>query len=58
VAIVDCKRWAKPVDVADVGAFPDLVEDVGADVGLADLDAAAAQRRSAEPRRPEESGCR
>jgi hypothetical protein len=32
--IVDCKRWAKPVDVTDVGTFLDLVEDVGADVGL------------------------
>ena len=32
--LVDCKRWAKPVDVGDVGAFLDLVEDVGADVGL------------------------
>ncbi len=34
IVVVDCKRWAKPVDVADVGAFLDLVEDVGADVGL------------------------
>ncbi len=32
--VVDCKRWAKPVDVTDVGTFLDLVEDVGADVGL------------------------
>lgn len=32
--IADCKRWGKPVDVADAGSFVDLVEDVGADVGL------------------------
>jgi len=32
--IVDCKRYAKPIDVNHVGAFVALVEDVGADVGL------------------------
>jgi Restriction endonuclease len=32
--IVDCKRWGKPVEIADAGTFIDLVEDVGADVGL------------------------
>lgn len=34
VMAVDCKRWKTPLDVADVGAFLDLVEDVAADVGL------------------------
>ena len=46
--IVDCKRWGKPVDVADAGAFLDLVEDVRADFGLlvttAGASAAARQR--------------
>jgi len=32
--VVDCKRWGKRLDVADLGTFLDLVEDVGADVGL------------------------
>jgi hypothetical protein len=32
--IADCKRWGKPVDVADAGTFVDLVEDVRADFGL------------------------
>lgn len=32
--IADCKRWGKPVDVVDAGAFVDLVEDVGAEIGL------------------------
>lgn len=32
--VVDCKRWARRIDVADVGAFIDLVNDVRADVGL------------------------
>lgn len=32
--VVDCKRWRTKVDVADVGGFVDLVEDVGAEVGL------------------------
>jgi hypothetical protein len=32
--IIDCKRWGEPADVADAGKFVDLVEDVGADVGL------------------------
>jgi hypothetical protein len=32
--IVDCKRWGKPIDVADAGTFLDMVEDVGADLGL------------------------
>lgn len=32
--VVDCKRWASVVDVADVGSFIDMVEDVGADFGL------------------------
>lgn len=34
VVVVDCKRWAANVDVADVGSFIDLVRDVGADGGL------------------------
>jgi Restriction endonuclease len=53
VAIVDCKRWTKPVDVADVGAFLDLVEDVGADVGLlvsTQGGSTAAHRRATEAR--------
>jgi Restriction endonuclease len=33
-AIVDCKRWGKPIDVSDIGSFIDLVDDVRADVGL------------------------
>jgi DNA-binding PadR family transcriptional regulator len=32
--IVDCKRWGKPIDVADAGTFLDMVEDVGAELGL------------------------
>jgi|NGEPerStandDraft_6_1074524.scaffolds.fasta_scaffold54703_1 hypothetical protein len=32
--VVDCKRWAKRLDVADVGSFLSVVEDVGADQGL------------------------
>lgn len=32
--VVDCKRWARPVDVADVEAFVGLVADVDADGGL------------------------
>jgi len=32
--VIDCKRWASNIDVADVGAFIDLVKDVGADSGL------------------------
>lgn len=32
--IVDCKRYAKPVNVNHVGTFLGLVEDVGADAGL------------------------
>jgi len=31
---VDCKCWKAKVDVADVGTFLDLLEDVGADLGL------------------------
>lgn len=34
VLIVDAKRWGKPLDVADVGNFLSLVDDVGADQGL------------------------
>ena len=30
---VDCKDWQKPVDIGDVGAFADLVEDVRANKG-------------------------
>ena len=50
VAIVDCKRWANPVDIADVGASLDLVKDVGADVGLVSTrgGSTAAQRRAKE----------
>lgn len=32
--VVDCKRYAKPVDVNNVGMFVGLVEDVCADIGL------------------------
>ena len=32
--VVDCKRWGRPVNVVHAGAFLDLVEDVGADIGL------------------------
>jgi hypothetical protein len=32
--IIDCKRWGTKVDVNDVGAFIDMVKDVGADGGL------------------------
>lgn len=31
--IIDCKDWKKPVDIADVGAFIDMVEDVEANKG-------------------------
>ena len=31
--IIDCKDWKKPVDIADVGAFVDMVEDVEANKG-------------------------
>jgi Restriction endonuclease len=30
--VVDCKRYAKSIDVNHVGAFVGLVEDVGADL--------------------------
>ena len=30
---IDCKNWRRPVDIADVGAFADLVEDVRANKG-------------------------
>ena len=32
--IVDCKKWKSKIDVADMGSFIGLVEDVGADFGL------------------------
>ncbi len=32
--VVDCKRYAKALDVNHVGTFVGLVEDVGADIGL------------------------
>jgi len=32
--IVDCKRWKKPIDVADVDAFLGMVADVRADAGM------------------------
>lgn len=32
--VVDCKRYAKRLDVNNVGAFVGLVEDVGAEIGL------------------------
>lgn len=32
--IVDCKRWKKRIDVADVDAFLGMVEDVKADAGM------------------------
>jgi hypothetical protein len=32
--IVDCKRWGKRIDVADVDAFIGMVEDVKADAGM------------------------
>lgn len=32
--VVDCKRWASKIDVADVGSFIDLVKDAQADSGL------------------------
>lgn len=34
VMVVDCKRWRSKLDVADVGSFLDLLEDVGASSGL------------------------
>ncbi len=33
LVIIDCKDWSKPVDIADVGAFIDMVEDVSANKG-------------------------
>lgn len=33
LAIIDCKDWSKPVDIADVGSFIDMVEDVSANKG-------------------------
>jgi len=33
LAIIDCKDWSKPVDIADVGSFADLVEDVSSNKG-------------------------
>jgi hypothetical protein len=32
--VVDCKRWANKIDVADVGSFIDLAKDAQADSGL------------------------
>jgi Restriction endonuclease len=46
--IVDCKLWSTPVDVADVGTFLDLVEDVGADFGV--LVTSAGYSRAAQTR--------
>ncbi len=31
--IIDCKDWKAPVDIADVGTFIDMVEDVEANKG-------------------------
>jgi len=33
LVVMDCKNWKKPVDINDVGAFCDQVEDVGANKG-------------------------
>jgi hypothetical protein len=33
LVIVDCKDWKNPIDIADVGQFIDMVEDVGANKG-------------------------
>ncbi len=33
LVVMDCKDWKKPVDIGDVGAFCDQVEDVGANKG-------------------------
>lgn len=52
IVVVDCKRWNTNVDVANVGAFIDLVHDVGADGGLLIVSSgasrAAVQRANAE----------
>jgi len=32
--VVDCKRYAKPVDINTIGAFVALIDDVNADMGL------------------------
>lgn len=45
--VVDCKKWRTPVDVADVGSFLDLVEDVGAEFGLL-MTASGASRAAVE----------
>lgn len=31
---VDCKRWGSKVDVRDIGAFLDLIDDIGVELGL------------------------
>ncbi|MGB2866694.1 MAG: restriction endonuclease [Sedimentisphaerales bacterium] len=33
LVIVDCKDWKNPVDIADIGQFIDMFEDVGANKG-------------------------
>jgi len=51
--VVDCKRWRKRTNVVGMGAFIDLVEDVGADLGmLVTINGAsqAAKRRAREAR--------
>lgn len=32
--VVDCKRWAKKIDIKDVDAFVGTLDDVGADLGM------------------------
>jgi len=34
LAVVDCKRYSRKIDVNDVGSFVTLLNDVGADIGI------------------------
>lgn len=33
LAVIDCKDWSQPIDIGEVGAFADLLEDVSANKG-------------------------
>jgi hypothetical protein len=54
--VVDCKRWRTRIDVSDIGAFIDLVDDVRADVGL--MISTEGPTSGAEDRRQEVRGVR
>jgi len=51
LVVIDCKDWSKPVDIGEVGAFADLLEDVSANKGAIVCNAGftkGAKRRATE----------